>query len=62
MENRGLMACLFLGGSVFYAWRAIHRYAQRKLAKRATERQQLQDWENEGGALRTAPQQPVNAT
>lgn len=62
MPNRGLLACLLVGGSIGYAWLAVRRFAQHSLAKRAAERQQIHDWENEGGALRTAPTQPANAT
>ena len=62
MPNRGLIACLLVGGSICYAWLVVRRFAEHSLAKRAAERQKIHDWENEGGALRTAPQQPVNAT
>lgn len=60
MANRGLLACALVGGSLFYAWRAVDRYAKQKLQKKTAERHQIQDWENEGGALRTTPQQPIH--
>lgn len=57
MTERLIAATAFLGGALALALAVVNQHAAIESRQQEKSRQ-IDDWENEGGALRTAPQQP----
>lgn len=57
MRGSAMTGLVFAACSLALAVAVIRHDASRRAVRRS-ERQQVQDWENEGGALPTAPQVP----